>query len=754
MSIVMGQTVTERTTSGTTNFDMRVDDNGIATLTFHQPDSSVNTFTRVAIEELVALLGEVESRIASRSDQVGIRGLIFASGKEGNFIAGADISLIQAITDQTEGERASRAGQLLFDRIQDLPIPTLALINGSCLGGGLELALSCDYRVAADTPKTTIGLPETQLGVLPGWGGTYRLPRVIGLREATKMILSGSRVNASKALKIGLVDLAYPSAFCREWTYARFVEICRGGEDALIDANRAKARRRRGWFVEQTPVGRSLLFRTAARDLQRRTGGHYPAPVAALRVLRRTTVGSLRNRRMRSRAAHIEAQAFGRLAAGEVSANLTRLFFAREGAKRQELPNRAAPRVIERALVVGAGVMGGRIAWLLSSRDVNTVMKDIAWEAVQKGYQAAKEVYANLIKRRKYDAREVNLKLNRIHGTLDYTAIGRPDIVIEAVVERMGIKKAVLGELERLVSPQTIIVTNTSALSVSEMAGELAHPERFAGMHFFNPVDRMPLVEVICGTYTNDETRAEVARLALRLGKTPVVVQDRPGFLVNRLLLPYLNEAAVLLSEGVRFDLTDRLFERFGWPMGPYTLLDEVGLDVGAHVADTLSHAFGERMRTAEVLNEIRTTPELWGKKCGSGFYTYRDGRKGEPNPAMLSLVSRFSDIRPSSRRGQPNPAAPSDQDIFDRAMLSMVNEAAFALEERVVATPTELDLAMIMGTGFPPFRGGLLRWADRVGIATIRDRLVELRDRYGSRFTPAPRIEDLSGAGRSFYHE
>ncbi len=740
------------TQTQTTHFTLTTDDGGIATLRFDSPDRKVNTFTLPAIEELERRISEIERGVAEGV----VKGVVIESGKENNFIAGADIRLIQEITDVDRGREAAAAGQALFARIQDLPVPTLAAINGGCVGGGLELALACDYRTAAAGSRTKIGLPETQLGVLPGWGGTFRLPRIVGWAQGVKMILTGSTIDADRALKYGLVDAVYPPPFFAEWSRTLLARIVSDGRDRQVIRNRKKAQKRRSWFLERTPFGRRLIFSQAKRDVDKKTGGHYPAPYEAIRVLRATTRGGLVNATARRRAHRKEADAFGRLAVTEVSTNLTTLYFAREAVKRQEALQWARDdHPISRGAVLGAGVMGGRIAWLLSSRDIPVVMKDIAWEAVHKGYESAKEVYDQLRIRRKYDDREVNLKMNHIHGAVEYPSIGRPDIVIEAVVERLDVKKTVLAEVEGYVPDDAIVVSNTSALSIDEMASSLRRPERFAGMHFFNPVNRMPLVEVIYGSRTDKAVLGDVVALALRLGKTPVVVRDSPGFLVNRLLLPYLNEAAVMLSEGIDYEGTDRLFTDFGMPMGPYTLLDEVGIDVAFHVAETLNGAFGERMATAAVLDEVKRDKTLLGKKSAGGFYLYSRGKRQGANPRMKELISRAVKglaHEGSSRTGGSTASIPADRDIFDRAMLNMVNEAAYALDEGIVASAAELDLAMIMGTGFPPFRGGLLRWADTVGTKAIFDRLSELRERYGMRFKPAPYLGTLSESNRKFY--
>lgn len=719
-------------------FTLEVAADGIAELRFDTPDARVNTFGRQALQELGERLGEIEEAVRGGR----VKGVVFTSAKPDNFIAGADINVIGQLDSEEQAREAGTYGQDLFDRVQDLPVPTLAAINGSCVGGGLELALACDYRSAADSPKTQIGLPETQLGIIPGWGGTFRLPRIAGWEQATKMILAGSTVDADRALRYGIVDAVYPAAFFGEWTRKLFADLV-AGKPAVARA-RSKATKRRRWLVERTGIGKALLFRTAKKQTLARVGTHYPAPLAALRVLAKTKRGKLRSRAARRRAMRVENRAFGALAYSPVCKNLTQIFFAREAAKKQAvLTDAAADYRVDQAAVLGAGVMGGRIAWLLAGRHVNVVMKDINWDAVAGGYQSASQAFARQQKRRKIDARQFNLGMNRIHGAVDYRSIGAPSLTIEAVVERIEVKQAVLAELEPLLSDDAIIASNTSALSIDQMAAALRRPERFVGMHFFNPVDRMPLVEVVQGAKTAPEVVGNITKLALRLGKTPVVVKDSPGFLVNRILLPYLNEAAVMLADKVDVVTVDRQYTDFGLPMGPYTLLDEVGIDVGSHVAKTLHSAFGDRVATAPFLDALTDRKDLLGKKGGAGFYLYQRGRKRATNPAMSALIAAQ---RPAGA------STPSRSDILDRGLLSMVNEAARTLSEGVVGSAQELDLAMIMGTGFPPFRGGLLRWADSVGIAQVVARLRELAERYGKRFDPAPLLVELADRNGVFY--
>lgn len=710
------------------------EEKGIATLTLDLAGEKVNKLTSAVMAEL----DEHISALARRSD---LRFLIFRSGKAGNFIAGADINEIKDIREPGEAREKAGAGQELFNRIEDLPMQTLALINGSCMGGGLELALACDYRVVTDNPKTKLGLPETSLGIIPGFGGTQRLPRIVGMSQAATMILTGKPVDARKAEKIHLADARYPEAFAEDWT-SRFIEQVSNPTGAKKVRERRRPKKLVQRFLDGTRLGQGIVLRKARKNVLQKTGGQYPAPLEAVKVLKKTRRGS------RSRRMAIELRHFGELAPTRISKNLIQLYFGQEGAKKHPDLKPEPTTTVEESAVLGAGVMGGKIAWLLSRGDVPVVMKDIDWKAVGKGYQSARESYAFLEKRRKLDGREVNLKLHQITGTTSYADIGDPDLVIEAVVERLDVKKKVLAELEEKVREDTVIASNTSALSITEMASVLKRPERFVGMHFFNPVDRMPLVEVIAGEQSSPEAVSAVGRLAVRLGKTPVFVQNCAGFLVNRLLMPYLNEAVIMAEEGAEFTSVDKLVKHFGMPMGPFTLLDEVGIDVGHEVATTLYRAYGERMQTGRLFEALekanRSDGKLLGKKGGAGFYLY--GKDMKPNPAMRSLLEEVQE--------KNGPAAKlSDFDSVHRPILTMLNEASRALDEGVVGSPAELDLALVLGTGFAPFRGGLLRYVDdELGISRVHELLKQYEGRFGRRFAPAPLIERLAGQGRGYY--
>jgi 3-hydroxyacyl-CoA dehydrogenase/enoyl-CoA hydratase/3-hydroxybutyryl-CoA epimerase len=704
---------------------LELDGDGVAWLTFDRPESRVNLLTTAVMERLDGLLAEVEEAV-----RIGrAKGLVIRSTKPGVFIAGADIGEIAAIVDPREAEAKARDGQRVFRRLEQLPIPTIAVIDGVCMGGGTELALACAYRLATDRPETKIALPEVRLGIIPGFGGTTRLPRLIGPRAALELIVTGKSVSARRAERLGLVDEVLPSA--------GFDERIRRFTWERIDRGRLRPIRRRSFldrFLEDTAPGRMVLFRQARQQVLRETGGHYPAPLAAINTIAASLPLPL------DEAFEREAHATGRLVATEVSKNLIHVYNLMEGAKKSAPA--AEARAVEHAAVLGAGVMGGGIAQLLAYRGISTRLKDIRTDAIAAGLRHARGLFDRSVRRKRLSRLEADQAMSRISPTLDFSGFGVADVVIEAVVERLDVKKAVLREAEAQVQQGTVLASNTSTLSITEMQHALDIPERCCGMHFFNPVDRMPLVEVIRGAATSDEALATVFKLALRLGKTPVLVEDRPGFLVNRLLAPYLNEAGWLLAEGASIEAVDRALREFGMPMGPFRLLDEVGLDISRHASAILYEAFGDRMSPAEPLLRLAETTRL-GRKGGRGFYRYQDGKeKGVDN----EIYAELDDAVPAQR------VEFAADLIRERTILAMVNEAARALEEEVVRGPGDVDLAMITGTGFPPFRGGLLRYADSLGTPVLLEKLLVLEEAHGVRFQPAPLLRELARSGQGFY--
>jgi len=710
------------------NPSLDVDGDGIAWVTFDDPGRSQNVLTEEIMERLDGLLGELESLAETGQ----IRVVVFRSGKESSFIAGADVDAIADIEDPTEAAERVRQGQAIFNRVEALPVSTVAAVDGLCLGGGTELTLACRFRVASDHEKTRFGLPEVQLGILPAWGGTTRLPRLVGLQAALDLLLTGRKIDPRKARRIGLVSEIFPHQIFRD--------AVRDFALGTPELPHGASRRRRGFWtrlLDDSAPGRMIVLRTARKRVESRTGGHYPAPRRILDLLGDHLGGSVEE------SLEAEVRTAAELVTNSVCKHLIHIFHLREGAKRTE---RVAPGVqaadVREIAVLGAGVMGGGIAQLAAYNEIDVRMKDIETAAVSEGLQHARQMFDKLVSRKKLTPDDARRRMERITGGTEYHGFASADLVVEAVVERMDVKRSVLGETEERVGEHCVLTTNTSSLSVDEMAEALERPERFAGMHFFNPVHKMPLVEVVRGARTDDRTVATVHRLCVDLGKVPVVCRDGPGFLVNRILGPYLNEAGWLLAEGASIEAIDRAATDFGMPMGPVRLIDEVGIDIVRHAGESLYDAFGERLAPAPPLERIGETDRL-GRKGGLGFYRYEEGEETGVDPAVYPM------LEPTV---PPEREEVAQREIRARLVLAMINEAARILEDRIVERASDVDLGMVMGTGFPPFRGGLLRFADTLHPRQIRHRMKEFEARLGVRFTPAPLVEELAGKDRGFY--
>ncbi|MGE5174556.1 MAG: 3-hydroxyacyl-CoA dehydrogenase NAD-binding domain-containing protein [Betaproteobacteria bacterium] len=702
-------------------FTYEVNKDSIAIVTFDLPHEKVNKLTVAVMEELDRLLDE----LAGKKE---IRALVFRSGKEGNFIVGADIAEIRNVTEAADGESFARRGQAVFARLEALPFPTVAAIHGPCMGGGLELALACDYRIMSNDQKTALAFPEVKLGIIPGFGGTQRLPRLVGLTDALDMILSGKSVYAKKAKKIGLSD----EVTYKEILTDRAVVMAKNA----IGKSRPKGIRTKQPFVLtfglNNPLTRLLMYRIAERNVLKETRGNYPAPLAALDSVRY----GLRHSREEGYA-H-EAKLLGSLVPTEVSKNLISVFYLNEALKKDPQPS---PMKIVHAGVLGAGVMGGGIAQLFAEKGIVVRMKDINTKAVAAGLKEAWQIFGKRRKKGILTAIQSRDSFDRITGTTDYSGFGRADVVVEAVVENMDIKKSVLRDLETVAKDSVIYASNTSSLSITEMAAVSKHPERVIGMHFFNPVEKMPLVEVVKGEKTSPETVSAVATLSRRLGKLPVVVNDGPGFLVNRILMPYLGEAVVLLEQGGTVAGIDQTLLRFGMPMGAFILLDEIGIDIAHKVSDILYQGLGERVKASPLLEAFYKNG-YYGKKNGKGFYLYRGGKRGGPDASIYGKI--FTGSRTGTRL--------SPEEILDRPVLLMIKEAALCLEEKIIERPDLLDAALIFGIGFPPFRGGLLRYADKLGAKNIVEKLESFAKKYGERFTPPRSLAELAKTGKRFY--
>ena len=695
-------------------FDLDIQ-NGIATLCFDREDSPVNILSSEVLRNLASKIDELKKN-------QDIKLLKFTSAQEGIFIAGADISQIERLHDEEEAYDLVREGQQILSKISALPFPTVAIIDGACLGGGLELALCCDYRLATEGSKTKIGLPEVNLGVLPGFGGTQRLKKLTGLSKALELILGGKVLNGQKAQKLGIVDACVPQG------YLEFKErsFC---EQVLNEPEKILAKRKQGSLMDRfLPF---VVFSYARKNVMARTKGKYPAAIAVMDLFEKT-----QNKEVEE-GLEYEARAFSKLVVTDISKNLIGLFYASEALKKERgVKRKVNPIPINMINVIGAGVMGSGIVFQFSKIGKLVRMKLRRYEQAAEAMTSIQKVYDAIMKRGRLSSHEVSIKMGHISYTTEFSGFKHCDLALEAIVEKKEAKQELYAQFEDIMDEKAIIASNTSSLSISMLSEKMHHPERFVGMHFFNPVPRMPLVEIIPGKKTSDKTVATVVALAKEAGKTPIVVGDCAGFLVNRILLPYINEAVRMFEEGADFEHIDRLILDFGMPMGPFILADEVGLDVGYKVAKVLEDAYGERMKVSSILDRVYQQMQLLGKKSGKGFYIH--GKKREANEEVKRLVfsKRLFD----------------EKEVVDRALLIMVNEAAMCLQEGIVDNAQYLDMAMVMGTGFPPFRGGLLRYADAVGIDSVVITLESLAKNHGIRFKPAKLLLDMAKDKRTFY--
>jgi len=708
-------------------FQFELIDQSIGIVTFDLPGEKVNKFSTPVVEELESLIDDLRNKTE-------IKCLLIMTGKERIFIAGADINEIVDITDPERGYRVSCKGHEVFGKIAALPFPVISVIDGACMGGGTEMSLACTYRLATDSPNTKIALPEVNIGIFPGWGGSQRLPRLIGLQRSLDIILTGKNLDGKRAYRSGLVDKVIPKEQVRQAALG-FARDVIGGVDVLTKSrSRRKQRGLMPVLLERNPLGRALVFRLARKTVLKKTKGHYPAPLTALKAVKKGF------RKPLEKGLEIEARLFGDIIGSPVSKNLIKIFFWSEAVKKENGTANPDLKVnpVKKAAGLGAGVMGGGIAQLFASRGIPFRVKDISYEAVAKAYQQASQILYGKVKRRQITKLEYQHTMEMITGTIDYSGFKTADIIIEAIIEKLDLKRAVFKELEENISADVIVVSNTSSLRIDDMAGAFKHPQRFAGMHFFNPVHRMPLVEVIRGKETSDETIAATFILAKKLGKTPVVVGDGPGFLVNRLLMPYMVEAVSLLEEGHTIETIDRTMESFGMPMGPIELFDEVGIDVAHKVSHILAESMGDRMAESDLLEKMVNDNRL-GKKNGLGFYRYA-GKKKISDPALSGYITiqNKSDL--------------SSEALKQRMIYPMINEAARCLEEKIAFRPRDVDLGVIFGTGFAPFRGGLLTFADKETLPKVQDSLYQFAEKYGERFKPSAALQKIAGSGKGFY--
>lgn len=680
-------------------------------------EKSMTTLTEESLLELDKALDEVSSDNSAK-------GLVFYSHKPNCFLAGMDVSVIQGLSSEAEAMQGCEKGQTLFNRIEDLKIKTLALVDGVCLGGGLELALSCNKIICSDSSKTVLGLPEVMLGVLPGFGGTYRLPKRVGLPTSLDLILTGKQVRANKAKKMGLVYTTMPAE--------RLIPLAKEYLFKNDDGSKKSLTESLTGVASDNFIARKVIFQKAREKVLETTKGFYPAPLKILDHLE-ASFGKSRSTYLTS-----EARSFGELSQTSQSKNLQHVFFLQDNAKK--LKTTGDVKAIKKGAVLGAGVMGGGIAWLFANNGQSPIMKDISLEGLELGLKQSSQIFKKAVKRKHLSNDDFQRKQRSINPTTSYEGFKNVDLVVEAVVENMELKKRVFSELEKQVGKDCLITSNTSSLSVNEMASALEMPERFAGLHFFNPVNKMPLVEIIRHDKVDQKTIDSLYQWALKVKKTPVVVNDCPGFLVNRILAPFLNEAAYLLQEGVSIEAIDKAVLNFGMPMGACRLMDEVGLDVCVHVGEIMEKGLGKRAKACD-LSKLSLENNLLGKKNKRGFYLYDDNGK------ELGVNEQMKKLLPKTIKHM------DETTIQMRLFLPMINEASMILDENIVENAATVDLGLIFGIGFPPFRGGLLKYADSEGPERIKVAI----ETFGSqvdkdRYSPSSFLTKMVNEKKKFY--
>lgn len=702
-------------------------DGGVAVITFDLPNEPINKFSAAVIAEFEAILVRIEQDPA-------ITAAVLISGKPDTFIAGADIDAFLDFTSAKDAERASGTGHQAMFRLEKCRAPIVAAINGACLGGGLEAALSCAYRIATDNPKTVLALPEVQLGLIPGAGGTQRLPRTVGLQVALDMILTGKNIRAKKALQMGLVDELVHPAVLRDVAIQRAREIAAGAlrhEDKKHGAKEL--------VLEDNALGRALVFRQAREMTLKKSRGNYPALIAALDAVAAGFHGT------REQGFAEEARLFGEMSATAVSKELIFLFYATTSLKRDVGVADASvkPLPVPSIGVLGTGFMGAGIAAIAAMQRIPVRFKDTKHEQVGRGLAAVRDVLKDRLTKRQITRVQFEDQLSLVSGTVDYTGFARVPLVIEAVFEDLGVKHQVLAELEPHLAASAIFASNTSTIPIGQIAAGSTRPERVVGMHFFSPVHKMPLLEVIVTPQTAPEVTATVVAFGRKLGKTVIVVNDAPGFFVNRILAPYMNEAGLMLDEGVPVDAIDRAMLTFGFPVGPVTLLDEVGLDIAGKSGAVMRAAFGDRVPQNAAIGNVLAAGRL-GRKNKNGFYSYDDaGKKGGVDESVYAVLG-------VTQRQAVTPALLAE--VQERCALAMVNEAVRCLEEGIVGQPRDGDVGAVFGIGFPPFRGGPYRYADALGAAELVRRLDALNAKYPGRFEPCARLRAMAASGATFY--
>ena len=702
-------------------------DGGFVELTFDLKGDSVNKFNALTMGEL--------KEVVEKLTEAPPKGLLVTSGKD-VFIVGADVTEFLGHFKRTEEELTAwlLEADAVFNGIEDLPCPSVVALNGFCLGGGFELALSAHFRAASTAAK--VGVPETKLGIFPGWGGTVRLSRMCGADNAIEWIATGEQYPAEEGLKIGAVDAVCAPEKLREVA----LRMLQDAADGKLDWKKRVEEKKAPLQLNKIEAG--MVFEGSKAFVGGKAGPNYPSPVAAIEAMQKGAgLG-------RDEALKIEAATFAKIAKTPTAHGLVSVFLGDQLVKKFGKKASKGAKPVQRAAVLGAGIMGGGIAYQSASKGTPILMKDIAPKALELGMGEAAKLLEKQVDRGKMTAGKMAQVLAGITPTLSFGDFGAVDIVVEAVVENEKVKKAVLAELEASVKPGTILASNTSTISITRLAEALKAPESFCGMHFFNPVPRMPLVEVIRGAKSSPEAIATTVAWAQAMGKTPIVVGDCAGFLVNRVLFPYFSGFELLLKDGVDYKRVDKVMEKWGWPMGPALLLDVVGIDTGVHADKVMAASFPDRMsHEGESAIEKMFAAQRFGQKNGKGFYVWEPQKKGPPKKAVDPVAEELLKAHATA-----SPEV-SDAQIVERMLLPMLLECSRCLEDGIVASPTEVDIALVYGLGFPPFRGGIFRWADATGTPALLA-AAEKNAALGALYAPTQQLRDLAAAGKGFHGE
>ncbi|MCX2789931.1 fatty acid oxidation complex subunit alpha FadJ [Vibrio sp. Sgm 5] len=697
-------------------FSLKIDEQNIAWLAIDVPNEKMNTLQAAFADEMKEIFAQLK-------DTNGVKGMIIHSLKPDNFVAGADVRMLEACTTASEAEALAKQGQDLFQQLSELPYPVVAAIHGPCLGGGLELALACDYRVCTDSDKTRLGLPEVKLGLLPGSGGTQRLPRLIGLLPSLDLILTGKQLRAKKAKKLGVVDACVPETVLLDVAKMHVEKGKKKGKQKQSTKEK---------LMSGSGLGRKFVFEQAAKKTNEKTRGNYPATVAILEVIQHGLEKGF------AQGQELEAKRFSELVMSSESKALRSIFFATTEMKKEN-GTEAEPASVGRVGVLGGGLMGAGISHVsVAKAKVPVRIKDVSNDGVLNALNYNYKLFDKQRKRRIISKAGLQAKMLQLSGGIDFTSFNHIDVVIEAVFEDLDLKQTMVADIEANAKLDTIFATNTSSLPIHKIAEKAERPENIVGLHYFSPVEKMPLVEVIPHETTSDETISTVVALAKKQGKTPIVVKDKAGFYVNRILAPYMNEAAHILLANEPIEQLDNALLDFGFPVGPITLLDEVGVDIGAKIMPILVNELGERFKGPDVFETLLNDGRK-GRKSGKGFYTYK-GKKKEVDKSVYKLLN----LTPESKL--------SDNDIALRCVLPMLNEAVRCLDDGIIRSPRDGDIGAIFGIGFPPFLGGPFRYMDQFGLKELVEKMNEFASKYGDRYAPCDGLLTRAGEGRNFY--